>query len=104
VTPFKYLFMPINMIHLKDSWCGMLGNGDVSISFGAFNQLNFHIYHFSSTLHWALRLVLLASWHYFNGVPKTPQFLTIIICFLLCDHKITINLLSKSSKATKIFV
>ncbi len=51
VTPFKYLLMPITMIHLKDNWCGMLGNGNVSMSFTAFNQLNFHIYCFSSTFH-----------------------------------------------------
>jgi hypothetical protein len=37
VTPFKYLLVPITMIHLKDSWCGMLGNGDVSMSSDAFN-------------------------------------------------------------------
>jgi hypothetical protein len=49
VTPFKYLLMPITMVHLKNSWCGMLGNGDVPMSFGAFNQLNFHIYWFSLT-------------------------------------------------------
>jgi hypothetical protein len=39
VTPFKYLLMLITMIQLKDSWCGMVGNGngDVLRSSGAFN-------------------------------------------------------------------